>query len=236
MPSPKKTSRQKDGLDSRDRLLEAAIDIFGQHGFDAATTRMIAAEAGANLAAIPYYFGSKTGLYQTVVEHIAAIIESQIHEGIRSIEKRIAESAIDTEEAVEYLEKLLGGMIDFMVGSTEAPRFARIILREQLYPTPAYDIILNRVLAPFLRAIAQMTAVITGEPVDGQASLRALAIMGQVMAFRIARETAVRALGMKGYTREETANISRMILEQTRAALTGLGKTEGYEARRRKNG
>lgn len=224
MPSKRNHSKQKDGLDSRDRLLEASIDIFGQYGFDAATTRMIAAEAGVNIAAIPYYFTSKTGLYQAVIEHISTIIESRIHTVICFIEERESEGVISTKEAVKLLEKLLGEIIDFMVGSPEAHRYARIILREQLNPTPAYDIILNRFMAPFLHTIARMTAIVTGEPVDGLASLRALAIIGQVLSFRIARETAVRALGLEGYSQEERKIIRSMILEQTRSALTGLEK------------
>jgi hypothetical protein len=49
--------------------------------------------------------------------------------------------------------------------------------------------------------------------------MRALAFMGQVMAFRVARETVVRALGFAGYSKEETHRIRRMILEQTRGAI-----------------
>src|SRR5579862_9588675 len=52
--------------DLRLRLLEAAIDVFGRHGFDGASTRMLAKAAGVNLQAIPYHFGGKEGLYLAV--------------------------------------------------------------------------------------------------------------------------------------------------------------------------
>ena len=47
------------GEDTRQRLIEAALKIFGESGFEGASTRMLADAAGANLAAIPYHFGSK---------------------------------------------------------------------------------------------------------------------------------------------------------------------------------
>ena len=42
------------GLQARERMLRAALDQFGRHGFNGTTTRMIAAAAGMNLGAIPY--------------------------------------------------------------------------------------------------------------------------------------------------------------------------------------
>lgn len=50
--------------DARQRLLEAALALFAEHGYSGASTRSIAQAAGTNLAAIRYYFGDKQGLYR----------------------------------------------------------------------------------------------------------------------------------------------------------------------------
>ena len=55
---------RSDGEQSRERLLHAAMHLFGQQGFSKTSTREIAQAAGANVAAISYYFGDKSGLYQ----------------------------------------------------------------------------------------------------------------------------------------------------------------------------
>jgi AcrR family transcriptional regulator len=49
---------------TREKLLEAAGQIFAEHGFQAATVREICSRAGANVAAINYYFGDKVELYE----------------------------------------------------------------------------------------------------------------------------------------------------------------------------
>ena len=45
------------------RLLEAAIELFAEKGFSGAASRDICSRAGANIAAVNYYFGSKEKLY-----------------------------------------------------------------------------------------------------------------------------------------------------------------------------
>ena len=56
-------ARHDRGAETRQRLVEAALDVFGRYGFEGATTRQIAREAKANLAAIVYHFGSKEALH-----------------------------------------------------------------------------------------------------------------------------------------------------------------------------
>jgi AcrR family transcriptional regulator len=57
-----------DKLDKRQHLLEIAEQLFGKHGFEAVSVRQLAAEAGVNLAMVSYYFGSKEGLFQELIQ------------------------------------------------------------------------------------------------------------------------------------------------------------------------
>ncbi len=62
------------GAAARQSLLAAAIEVFGERGLEAATTRDIAQRAGQNIATIAYHFGNKEGLYLGVAEHIAGLL------------------------------------------------------------------------------------------------------------------------------------------------------------------
>src|SRR5687768_3719360 len=52
---------------TRERIIDAAGEIFAQRGFDSTTVRDICQAAGANVAAVNYYFGDKQRLYVEAV-------------------------------------------------------------------------------------------------------------------------------------------------------------------------
>jgi AcrR family transcriptional regulator len=54
------------GEPARERLLLAGLRLFAEQGFAKTSIRQIALAAGANVAAVSYYFGNKAGLYRTV--------------------------------------------------------------------------------------------------------------------------------------------------------------------------
>jgi AcrR family transcriptional regulator len=56
-----------DASDTRQALLDAAERLFAERGLEGASLRAITGEAGANLAAVHYHFGSKDGLIQAVL-------------------------------------------------------------------------------------------------------------------------------------------------------------------------
>ncbi|MFV2177684.1 TetR/AcrR family transcriptional regulator [Actinomadura sp. LOL_016] len=59
--------RKRDREATRRRILDAARDLFGRHGYGGVTIRMIAAEADANTALVHRYFGSKADLFAEVL-------------------------------------------------------------------------------------------------------------------------------------------------------------------------
>ncbi len=67
-----------DGAQSRERLLMAAMRLFAERGFGHTSTRDIAQAAGANVAAISYYFGDKAGLYRAALTASSAAPANEI--------------------------------------------------------------------------------------------------------------------------------------------------------------
>jgi len=66
--SPSGTERKRDAERTRERILDAALVEFGEHGYAGARIGAIARRAGANQQLISYYFDGKEGLYRALIE------------------------------------------------------------------------------------------------------------------------------------------------------------------------
>lgn len=77
---------------TRRRILDAALSVFRERGFDAATMREIASAAGVAVGAAYYYFDSKDSLvmafYEQAQQEMAAELD-RILAGSRSLEQRL---------------------------------------------------------------------------------------------------------------------------------------------------
>ena len=205
-------------LDARERLIQAAIEIFAANGFNATTTRMLADKARVNLSAIPYYFRSKEGLYLATVEHIADILGAQLDPFLAEIQD-LAETNLDAETARGLLQNGISTIVAVMCGDPGTMPYSQIILREQMAPSAAFDVIYPRVMERILNAFAILIAAIAGETDERQCSLQAVLFIGQVMVWRAGRATVMRRVGMEGYTAQEIAEIQQTVFSRAMAAL-----------------
>lgn len=53
--------------ETKERIVDAALALFAQSGFNAVTVRAIAERANVNISAINYHFESKENLYRTII-------------------------------------------------------------------------------------------------------------------------------------------------------------------------
>jgi TetR/AcrR family transcriptional regulator, regulator of cefoperazone and chloramphenicol sensitivity len=204
--------------DARERLIQAGIEIFAEYGFNATTTRMLADKAKVNLSAIPYYFRSKEGLYNATVGHIADVLAAHLEPFLEQLQTEAA-NGFDPATARVLLQEGLSTMVAVMCGDPGTMRFSQIILREQMAPTAAFDLIYPKVMERILAAFATLIATITGETDTRQCSLQAILLIGQVMVFRAGRATVVRRIGMEGYTAREISEIQELVVSRAMAAL-----------------
>jgi AcrR family transcriptional regulator len=66
-PARKGVALDQTSADTKTRILDAAEQLFMEHGFEATSLRSLTAAAGVNLAAVNYHYGSKEELFQAVL-------------------------------------------------------------------------------------------------------------------------------------------------------------------------
>ena len=69
-PSKPKRGRppRSDRPDTRDRILDAALEVFSEHGFDGATMRKIAAKVGVSDPALYAHFKGKQQIFEALLK------------------------------------------------------------------------------------------------------------------------------------------------------------------------
>ena len=152
------TLPQPDNDATRARLITAAGEVFAEHGFQSATVRDICTRAGANIAAINYYFRDKAGLYLAVLRH-------SMTEGTGQPEPRDAALLADTPE--QALRLMIAAMLLRMHNpSTGRACHLRIMVHEMAQPTDALPRVVEEIIGPNYAAMRQILSRLLDRPPD----------------------------------------------------------------------
>jgi TetR/AcrR family transcriptional regulator, regulator of cefoperazone and chloramphenicol sensitivity len=201
--------------DAKQRLIDAGLEIFGTYNLEGATTRQLAEHAGVNQAAIPYYFGGKEGLYVAVIEYLFSTNFAAIAPVLTAIPNEPGAKKPTRDEALALLKKLLSAMIERVLTQKASSTWARIIMREQMQPTPAFDVIYEKGIRRVHETVSMLLAIILEKkPTDRKVVLRSHMVVGQVLIFLSGRETIRRRLNLTGYTDKEVKEIRQTLEEQ----------------------
>lgn len=136
--SNSETRPQKD-VDTRDRLLNAALRVFADQGIALATLREITEEAGANVAAVNYHFRSKDELTRTVLETVLRPINDA---RLLALEHSIDETKGKPPSLERIVEALVRPMVELSVDPRGGRAPIRLLLQVRALPRPLTNTIL----------------------------------------------------------------------------------------------
>ncbi|MEP4079718.1 TetR/AcrR family transcriptional regulator [Haloferula sp.] len=94
-------SKVESGAATRQRLLEAAEELFSEEGFDAVSVRDITEKAGANVAAVNYHFNSREHLVELVMERYINPINDERLARLDALEKKSGAKGAPLEEVLD---------------------------------------------------------------------------------------------------------------------------------------
>ena len=126
-PSFSKALRS-DGLETRTRLLDAALVLFAEKGFAKTSTREIALAAKVNVASISYYFGDKAGLYRAVFH------DPRTHPEIDPTSMDHPDLSLEAS-----LKAFLGSFLEPLKNNADLQNCMKLQCREMLEPTGLWE-------------------------------------------------------------------------------------------------
>lgn len=219
-PSARPMRRRK-ALDlTRDKLIEAAGNVFADRGYRAATIREICRRAGANVAAVNYTFGDKMGLYTEVLRHSMAAAQS-------AVMKAALDNSLSAEETVRGV---IRARLMSLCREAQPDWAFRLVMHEFWNPTPAMARVVDEGMRPIYERVRKAVGEILGLPSEHETTrLSVNSIVGQIVFYAISRPVLARLQPELKLTPEQLDRIADHIADFSFAYLkkVGHGKRHG---------
>ncbi|MCP3671701.1 MAG: CerR family C-terminal domain-containing protein [Gammaproteobacteria bacterium] len=195
---------------TRERLLLTALKCFGHRDYDSVSTREIVDLAGVNISAISYHFNGKQGLYLATAEYLAENIRNQMKPLLDEIQNRLLDAGKD--ECLQMTKQLIQALVhNLLLGKLSADAVG-LIFREQDHPTQAFDFLYEKFMLPMQQTYAMLIGRITdSDPESQHIKLLTHSLVGQVVIYQMGRETILRRLGKKQFSREDVQQIAELV-------------------------
>lgn len=200
--------------ETRERLIEAASEIFIEHGYKAAKIRDIVRRAGANVAAVNYHFNGKEGLYAEVIrQHAAQAIED------------FAPAAGAPRAPDARLRHYVRTFLKRLLANNVQSRMARLIARESVEPTAAFDLVVERFVMPQHVVLHDTVRALLGADVSEERVRRAsMSIVGQCLYYWTARRVVTRLDPDLEYSAGQVDRLAEHIVEFSLAGLRQIAR------------
>ena len=207
-------TKKRQGHDTKERLLEAACEVFSKKGYRAATTADICKRAGANVAAVNYHFGNKQKLY----------VETWRRAFGRSLEAHPADGGVSGEAPAEA--RLYGRILSIMQRLSDPENHEFEIMHKELAnPTGLLGEVIRKSIEPQRQELRRIVGELIGERAkEEQVMLCQMSIRAQCfdMVFRRHRRKMLSKAGIKDGPCEVKPGIEGIAEHITRFSLAGI--------------
>jgi TetR/AcrR family transcriptional regulator, regulator of cefoperazone and chloramphenicol sensitivity len=213
------------GEETRARIVAAALKMFGERGFEAASTRDIAAGAGVNAPALQYYFDNKEGVYLACVEHIAERVGEYMSDAVEAAERAVAQNKSDVELIDAYCNVQEAQAL--MLAADKAGDWRLFMARLQSGDGPAAGTqwIHQHIGSRVTKALSTIVGRMLGRsPDDEETLLRTIMLNGQVHVFHCARQSLLAKLNWDTIDANRLALLQRIIRDHVGGLLRTMAK------------
>ena len=206
---------------TRDRILEAAGQLFAERGFESTTVRDICQAAGANVAAVNYYFGDKERLYVEAV--------------VRAHKWRLDQAQLpDWNENTTARQKLADFIETFfrrVLGGPDDTWRTKIVMREIMNPTAACAEIANSNIRPQFEILQSiLRQLLPASTTDEELHLTAFSIVGQCLFYHVAGPVIRNLVDESEYATYDVDKLAAHVTKLTLAALDArVGKNSSVQ-------
>jgi len=196
--------------ETRRRLIEAAGEVFAEHGFQNATIRQICDHADANVAAVNYHFRDKAELYEAVLRYSHCAAEAVYAAG------KPASNAPAEERLTAYVRTMMSRILD----EGRPAWHGKLMSREMTEPTAGLDSLVQNIFLSRFKELYGIVGELLGPAAthdDIEKSCNS--VIAQGVFYQHCKPLLVR---MEATLRYDKAGIEELVKHVTRFSLFAL--------------
>ncbi len=190
-----------------DRLFSAAESMFLARGYDRVSVRELTERAGANVAAVNYYFGGKRNLY---IEVLRRKLGEITHRKLEALDGVIAENGFTDLRGI--VRVYVAEFMESILASPEEQRLLHMMLDEMGRSEDVTELLFEELIYPIHTILKDAVLKMRPELSSEKASLCVTSITGQILHFLKARVVIERTSG-RVYDAEFIAEIIEHITD-----------------------
>ena len=206
-------------IETKERLLEAAGMVFAERGFREATIREICRMAGANIAAVNYYFGDKERLYAEALQYGARMALERFPP-----DEGLADGAPPEEALYAFVRSFLRRFLE----SGQPEWHGRLCAREMVEPSAALDALVREIVVPLSARVSGIARALLGpKATDTQVRLCAMSVVGQCLLYHHHRPVLDRLYGASVSSPQDITRLARHITAFSLGAIRAPRDSKG---------
>lgn len=195
---------------SKEKILDAAVTIFAQNGFEGARTRDIAELAKINVSTLHYHFTSKDNIYGSVIQRINALSNQHMMPTMIA-QKKVIETSKDKKQIIAAVKIMAITFVE-TITNQEHRRYSKIIAFEQIEQSKhfktLFENVMKRVCEPFTFAVAK---IINKKSDAIEVILLTHTLHGILTSFQHNKSSLLYLSGWKGYDDDNIKKIKKHI-------------------------
>jgi AcrR family transcriptional regulator len=206
---------ENDSDTTKDRIIEAAGEEFAARSFDLARVRDICQRAGANLAAVNYYFGGKQRLYIEAVK--------QAHQW--HMDRASLPDWTDDTPAETRLRDFIHTFVRRVSAKKDDSWQSRLMMREMLRHDAACEEVVRESIEPqFELLLSILRELAPRRTSDEKLHLIAFSVVGQCLHYHFADPVVRKLVSEEEYAGYDTQKLADHITQFSLKALNAMNQ------------
>ncbi len=194
---------------SKEKILNTAIKLFAQKGYDGTSIREICKSANINICMISYYFGGKQELYQEIITNLIKSQNAYL-ESFLDIDEDFSNKS--KKELIEKLQIVLEKFIDYFYSNISNDLIAFLVKEQQ-----KSDFKIEPPAIIYLRKL--VAAILDKQASDKEIIFKVLFLISQINSPKILTTFSLKVLNQTEFTDEDIQIIKNNIKTYVKATF-----------------